>query len=89
MIVYAEDHLFIRVSEPDHGLLHVNAGIAKQRAVCVAEVMSTNLDGMTGSEGQRMQPGIPGPGESCVGHHLSGNGRADQTDAILQERPQP
>ncbi len=39
MIVYAQDHLFVSMPHPYHGLFHVDASIPEHRAVCVPQVM--------------------------------------------------
>lgn len=60
MIINAEDHLFISVTEPEHGLLDSDAGRDDHGAVSMAEVMRTEADRMTGRSGQDMEIRLPG-----------------------------
>ena len=60
MIINAEDHLFISVTEPEHGLLDRNTGRDDHGAVSVAEVVRLDDDRMASGSGQGMKVRLPG-----------------------------
>jgi hypothetical protein len=48
MIVHAEDHFFVGVAEPDHGLVHIDAGIPEHGAVGVPQIVRAESNRVAG-----------------------------------------
>ena len=78
MNVHAEDHFFIRVAEPDHGLVHINASIPEHGAVGVAEIVRAEADRMTGGTGEGEKVAVPRALKSDSRHNGTGGGRGDE-----------
>ena len=53
VVIDPEDHFFIRMSEPDHGLVHIDTRVPKEpSAIRVPEVMRTETDFVACGGGQ-------------------------------------
>ena len=52
MIINAEDHLFISMAKPGHGLLERHASVHQHGAVSMTEIMAADGDRMNGGSGK-------------------------------------
>ena len=47
VIVNVEDHFFVCVAHPDHGLFHIDTRITEHGAIGMPEIMRTDANGMS------------------------------------------
>ena len=85
MVIDAEDHLFIRMTEPCHRLLDGDTGGDDHGAIGMAEIMAADADGMTGGGGQGGQPGLIGAVKGGFRHDGAGGGWGNKAGQILKE----
>ena len=63
VIVNVQDHFFIGMAHPNHGLMHVNPGIPEHGAIGVPEIVRANVHGMARRFGQVQDVRFPTAGE--------------------------
>ena len=67
MVITAEDHVLVCVTQPEHGLVHIDTGITKHGAIAVPQIVRTEGNGMTGSFRKGFQIAFPAALEGLQG----------------------